>query len=197
MIVPDKYKFKSTITTTLRNDIINLAQKFKENRNVKPRYLEVGFDRGYTLYVLHEAKVFSELVGIDISHERMREASTLLGNSVSLHLCDIHGLQHFENKHFDIVFIDADHTYNAIKNDVLKTLKFNTADEYYLILHDYGLTNAGVKQVVHEIFHRDEINIVGDKDHWNPLGAPINDVEAVYMLITNEIRDRILQQLNI
>jgi len=57
----------------------------------------------------------------------------------------------FTEKYFDLVFLDADHTYEALMNDI-KTWLPLVRDGGLLTGHDYGGKHAGVKKAVDEIF---------------------------------------------
>lgn len=65
---------------------------------------------------------------------------------------------HFENESCDIVFIDMEHTYTAVKNDIelwLPKVKVGG----YLAGHDYSNDWLGVIQAVDEKFGKDNIMI--------------------------------------
>ena len=53
------------------------------------------------------------------------------------------------DKSIDMVFIDAGHSYNEVKNDILKWMP---KTKMILCGHDYGVEWTGVKQAVDEIF---------------------------------------------
>ncbi len=66
----------------------------------------------------------------------------------------------FENEQFDFVFIDADHSYKGVKNDI-KHWKNKVRQCGYLCGHDYS--RAGVFKAVNEAFKKDEIEVDADK----------------------------------
>ena len=63
---------------------------------------------------------------------------------------------HFDNESCDVVFIDMEHTYDAVKNDIELWLpKVRTGG--YLAGHDYSPTWSGVVKAVDEKFGKDNI----------------------------------------
>jgi hypothetical protein len=65
---------------------------------------------------------------------------------------------HFDNESCDVVFIDMEHTYNAVKNDIELWLpKVKTGG--YLAGHDYSNDWLGVIQAVDEKLGKDNIRI--------------------------------------
>ncbi len=63
----------------------------------------------------------------------------------------------FPKKYFDLVFLDADHTYEALMNDIKAWLPL-VKDGGLLTGHDYGGKKVGVKQAVDECFDDVEID---------------------------------------
>ena len=57
----------------------------------------------------------------------------------------------FPERYFDLVFIDADHTYEAVMADIKAWLPLVNIGGF-LTGHDYGGKKAGVKRAVDEIF---------------------------------------------
>lgn len=177
MSLPDKHEHKSTTTSTLRDFIRDQAKKFD-----KPTYLEIGYDKGYTMMVINHA--FERCVGVDNNPDRLRDATEVKeacgAENVELVLGTIDNVPEDE---YHIVFIDADHGYESIKSDFCNMVLRNQAHHYIVIFHDYGLVESGVKKFVQEFFKREEINFAGDRDDWNPLGGDTNDWEAVMVEI--------------
>lgn len=68
----------------------------------------------------------------------------------------------FTPKYFDLVFIDADHKYESVMEDIKNWLPL-VKDGGLLTGHDYGGTKVGVKQAVDECF--DDVKIV-DAGVW-------------------------------
>ncbi len=69
---------------------------------------------------------------------------------------------HLESKrYFDIVFVDADHLYNSVKEDILTWIP-HVKEGGMLAGHDYGGRHRGVKKAVDEIFGLENIEIIQD-----------------------------------
>lgn len=67
----------------------------------------------------------------------------------------------FQDKSCDIVFIDMEHTYNAVKNDIKAWLPKVKAGGY-IAGHDYTHLWQGVVDAVNEIFDKHSIIVMGD-----------------------------------
>lgn len=188
-MIPDKKTHKGTITNCLRFEISEEAQKYTE-----PKYLEIGFDRGYTMHTLVEE--FHTLVGLDIDPARLSDATKLLEeyNNMELLLGTVESL---EADHWDVILIDADHTYENVRNDFTHLLELNKAENYTVIFHDYGLVEkCGVKKFINELFSSEEFQKCGEKEYYNPLGGPINDWEAAMVQMTPELTERCIRNLS-
>jgi len=176
MNFPDKFTEKATITYKLRNFIINYSLQ----NNCK-NYLEIGFSKGYTLASLSNS--FENLYGIDIDEKMKEYASSLFDRhaikNIKLTLGDSRNITKGE---YDIVLIDANHTYDFVKKDTINVHNNNTSEKYIIIYHDYGLVDAGVRKFCNE-YYKDSFLLVGEEKGWNPLGGKINDYEAAYVLI--------------
>jgi predicted O-methyltransferase YrrM len=71
----------------------------------------------------------------------------------------------YENEFFDIIYIDASHDYQSVKDDIncwLPKLKKNGI----ICGDDYISGWPGVVQAVDEIFGREKINVVGSQQWW-------------------------------
>lgn len=67
----------------------------------------------------------------------------------------------FPENYFDLVFIDADHSYEFVMRDIKAWLPM-VKEGGLLTGHDYGGRYTGVKKAVDEIFGESEIEIVPD-----------------------------------
>ncbi len=182
MNYPDKLTYKTTITNDLRLDII---EKSKPNFT----FLEIGCDQGYTTLSLSED--FEKLYGYDIDQNRIdlanknkqniKNVSFICGTSVDI-----------EDGIYNVILIDADHSYESVKKDLRNVLINNKIQNFSVFFHDYGLKNSGIHKFIHEYFDDNEIIKCGKQDNWNPLGSEIFDCEAVVINFDGYIRKRII-----
>jgi len=68
-----------------------------------------------------------------------------------LRMSSLEAAKIFPKKYFDLVFLDADHTYEALMSDIKAWLPL-VKDGGLLTGHDYGGKKVGVKQAVDECF---------------------------------------------
>ncbi len=187
-MVPDKKTWKGTITNCLRFEIGDEATRYKNSV-----YLEIGFDRGYTMWVL--AEEFSKIVGLDFDPKRLDEATELLKEFDHKELI-LGTVETLPSDHWDVVLIDAAHDYDNVKNDFTHLLKLNKAKNYTVFFHDYGLIpKCGVKKFIKELFSENEYEKCGEKEGYNPLGGKTNDWEAAMVRLTPELIKRTLGRL--
>lgn len=178
VMLPDKRTYKTTVTNELRADLISLI----ESKSLQS-YLEIGCDCGYTMMSVAASGLLRDVTGIDIDPNRARACQrnlrTVPGNFtvqiVSGTSVDI------PQKSYDLVLIDADHTYEGVKRDFEQVMVKNLAPAYFVVFHDYGLSGYGVKKFIGEQF--ESFTRIGMEKGWNPLGGPTNDWEAALVTI--------------
>ena len=68
--IPDKFTYKTTVTSKLRNDIIEKLNQFKD-----PRYLEIGSDIGLTCFALNN--FYKECYAVDIDEKRHEKSKKI------------------------------------------------------------------------------------------------------------------------
>jgi hypothetical protein len=99
--------------------------------------------------------------GDDASHTDFNEVEAAFDKVMTKHSSKIHKfkgtLQQFCDVHKDdivpdLVYIDANHTYEGCKDDILTTLKWKGKGLKFLGGHDYASWCPGVIQVVNEAF---------------------------------------------
>jgi tRNA G46 methylase TrmB len=177
-MLPDKKTHKNTITYKLREDILNEARNYED-----PVYLEIGFDKGYTLKTMAESGLFSKVIGIDISTKMCDHANGILKDFGDL--CDVRAgtvetFQEGEMAH--IVLIDAAHDYKNVKNDAQKVLARNGLEKFTIFFHDLGLPAAGVKDYLEE-YHHTKYERCGEESNWRHGGKKSIDWEAARLRI--------------
>jgi len=172
----DKFSYKTTVTEKFRLDVIEHLKKYK---NVN--FLEIGCDIGLTALTLEP--YFEKYTGIDIDAKRLLSFSELSNGNKKINL--IQGTsEDIPPAEYDFCFIDAVHTEEWVLKDVQNVFKFNKLKNFVLIFHDYGLSDKGVKKAVVKTFDKKDLNFIGEKEDWNPLGSsPTNDHEGVLINI--------------
>lgn len=188
--IPDKFTYKTTVTSKLRNDIIEKLNQFKD-----PRYLEIGSDIGLTCFALNN--FYKECYAVDIDEKRHEKSKKIqkeieenennIMNDIFRVLGDVESIKELE---YDVVLIDGLHTYEGVKKDFETTLKKNQSKKYYVFFHDYGLTLGGVKKYVDEIISQNKFDYfyAGEEKDWNPIGtSPTNDWESVCLIVNENI----------
>lgn len=84
------------------------------------------------------------------------------GNSELIKEFSIYGAKLFPDDYFDVVFIDANHTYSYVKQDIENWLP-KVKKGGLLFGHDYGYPGLnGVKKAVDETFEKGKINLYDD-----------------------------------
>jgi hypothetical protein len=170
-LIPDKKVFKSTTTEPLREFLRGLADPSKT-------LLEIGCNVGFT--TLSVASNFGHIVAVDISRPHLNRARE-----------NLRGLDHIEfirgtsasapAAAYHVVFIDAVHTYDAVRRDFFNVARRNTLSEYDVVFHDYGLPDGGVRRFVTQMFR--DFELVGARDGWNPTGMGTAGPEAAWVRV--------------
>lgn len=134
-------------------------------------FVEVGNWHGRSLCYLatkvRESKKKIEVVGVDWGYDNFRKQHTALvlaSNIIALNLSDIvtqitcpsvKAARFFADKSLDFVFIDADHTYKAVTEDIKAWLP-KVKPGGLLAGHDYQPAEKyGVNKAVRDYFKRD------------------------------------------
>lgn len=157
-----------------------LAKLIKDSNDKIQKIAEVGVWKGNTIRrILRQCHgIVSEYWAIDpwihsptaikreITEERWDECyqkvCQLMCRFSKLHVLRMTSLKAaklFPEKYFDLVFIDADHSYEAVWADI-KTWKPLISDGGFLTGHDYG-NKSGVKKAVNEYFEEVEVLSIG------------------------------------
>ena len=172
MSIPDKLKYKTTITNTLRDQISELIK----NRPEPCSYLEIGCDIGYTIqYIIATVgNNIKSITALDIDKIRIENLKKrIVDDRVN---CIIGKSDDLSIGWYDVILIDADHSYEAVSKDWTNLVAKNTSNKFTVIFHDYGLKNVGVKKFINEKFK--DFKLIGMKEKWNPMGGEIDDYEA-------------------
>jgi len=136
-----------TVSTKMRDDI---AVFFKE----LPKYniAEIGSYKGYTTHFL--ASQFAKVYAVDNNYAFTQINKEINKNINNIEYIDLDIYRNSWKKlpeNIDVVFIDAAHDYQSVKNDIMNSLnRFKQLK--YIIFDDYGVW-PGVKQIVDELIN--------------------------------------------
>jgi len=123
----------------------SLAKGYKDCQ-----YLEIGSFRGESL--VNVADVAAECLSISLSDKEMHDLGlseyVKVQRFFSKELKNVQHINHNSltfnfsdlNKKFDIIFIDGDHSYQAVKKDTENAFKLLKNENSIIVWHDYGLS---------------------------------------------------------
>ncbi len=182
---------------------MDLAMLKKLARHINATdYLEIGTWRGES--VANMAKVVKRCYTLNLPTESLLEMgkSEAYAGAHKFFSKDIPGVTHiaghshtydFEKLHrkFDIIFIDGDHHYDAVKKDTATAFKLLKNQSSIIVWHDYGATPEHIRWDVmlgildgcpddkkHKIFHIDRtlcaayIPDMNSEDFMTPYSLP-------------------------
>ena len=133
-----------TCSDEMRHDI---KEFFKDKTNYK--IAEIGSHKGYT--TRYFSKIFKKVYAVDINTNWTKHNKELNKDRNNIEYIHLNIYDEKWNKlpeDIDIVFIDADHSYNHCKMDIENSIiKFKQLK--YIICNDYGAWK-GVKKIVNE-----------------------------------------------
>jgi hypothetical protein len=177
--VPDKRVDKNTTSLKLKQDIIEYFEPLKLERCI-----EIGTSLGYSTYIL--SHIFNNVDTVDINIDNIRAAMKF--NSQRSNIEYLHGdstqTEWDDDNKYDMAFIDADHSYNAVINDINKCIQCGK-DNMYIVFDDYGLpeTSPCVKVAVDEMIANGTLKLIkyiGEPAGSEPrIGRPLIDWEGV------------------
>ena len=174
--IPDKRKDKNTTSLQFKKDLI----EFFKNMQLK-NCVEIGTSLGYSTYVL--SHLFESVTTIDIDINNIQKASKF--NSERTNITFLHGNSTTSewdmDCKFDVAFIDADHSHNAVLKDIDTCIKYGT-NTMYIVFDDYGLPD-GVKPAVDEVLNKGILKVIkyiGEPAGNEPrIGKPLVDWEGI------------------
>lgn len=181
--IPDKREDKNTTSLKFKEDIIEFFDKMDCSNF---RCIEVGTNRGYTTRVL--SSLFKEIITMEYSEEMVKYAMNVNKDRTNIEYLhgDVYGSDWGLDGKYDVAFIDCDHSYKNVKQDIANCLKYGVK---YIIFDDYGLPEDRpcVKVAVDEfITESTPLNktFVGEPKGNEPrIGKPLVDWEGVILEI--------------
>ena len=173
-----------TCSDKMRYDI---ADFFKDMSHFK--IAEIGSHKGYTTKPL--SYIFSKVYAIDnsIEYTNCNKAYNTDRHNVDYIDLDIYNDSwHKIPDDIDVSFIDAGHSYECCKSDIINSIN-RFKDLKYIIFDDYGVWE-GVKQVIDELMATNHLlfeRFIGLTDVPGPNGTVINTHEGIICSIGNKI----------
>lgn len=153
LTIPDKFQHKSTTSHRFKRDVFEFFDKpeFKDKICV-----EWGSNLGYTTKIL--SYLFKDVSGFNL--ERAVEAVEFNADrpNVKFYTQDIYTTK-LPIDTGDVFLVDANHSYDAVINDTLRSLSFNSSEKKYFIYDDYGGLPE-VKDAVDALVSAEKIQII-------------------------------------
>jgi predicted O-methyltransferase YrrM len=150
------------------------------------RYLEIGVHNGCSLSYVLSSKYPVQAFGIDLFEAGPYKSDMLTMGSVYTRLSKINESGHplklisansqapetyllFEEKSFDLIFVDGDHSYNGVKNDFNCVIKYLSPDGIIgFDDNNDAPQNRGVKRFLAELLAEGEFDSFDFHDPLHP-----------------------------
>lgn len=154
--IPDKRVDKNTTSLTFKKDLIEFFHPLQLNNCV-----EIGTNLGYSTRIL--SFIFSNVTTIDIERDNIDKAISINSDrdNITYLLGDASNNEWTTDVKFDAAFIDANHDYEYVINDIRRSIRYGT-DSMYIIFDDYGLPEdrPSVKPAVDEMITNGTMKLV-------------------------------------
>lgn len=136
----------------------DLCEFFKMNKS--HTVLELGSYSGISTSLF--AYYAKEVIAIDLNKSDKLENTLNLYPNIKFKQGNLNNIvSTLEDNYFDFIYIDAEHDYNSVLNDI-KTSLPKLKKQGIMCGHDFGLPWPGVINAVSEIFHDKFIKVFGD-----------------------------------
>lgn len=157
-IIPDKFEHRTTTSHKFKRDFF----EYFNTPNFKNKIcLEIGSNIGYSTKVL--SYLFKQVIGFNLESVEAAEKFNSDRPNVKFYAQDVYNTT-LPVDYADIFFIDAQHTYDAVIEDTLRSLKFKSDGKKYFIFDDYGAF-PDIKKAVDDLINCDKIEIVKKIGH--------------------------------
>lgn len=151
--IPDKFQHKTTTSHKFKKDVYNFFNKpeFRDKT-----CLEIGSNIGYTTRVL--SYLFKEVIGFNKDDVSRAVQFNSDRPNVKFYAQDVYNTT-LPVDYGDVFLIDAEHTYDAVINDTIRSLNFKSSDKKYFVYDDYGAFPE-IKKAIDDLIECDKIVIV-------------------------------------
>eukprot|EP00931_Biecheleriopsis_adriatica_P085858 TRINITY_DN60641_c0_g1_i1.p1 TRINITY_DN60641_c0_g1~~TRINITY_DN60641_c0_g1_i1.p1 ORF type:complete len:492 (+),score=89.56 TRINITY_DN60641_c0_g1_i1:44-1519(+) len=133
--------------------------------------VELGAYRGYTTRVLSE--VFGHVIAVDASATFLTQNRRHNSDRKNIMYLQLHsavdGLQSLQGNSVEVVFVDADHDYSSVLQDVNSVFSAFGTSLRYLLFDDF-FSSEGIRQVVTELVSEGKAQIGGGLGKRPPFG---------------------------
>ena len=202
----NKMKLNTYSTYSLLNDTINIEHDlwtcssemridimhfFCSKKNFK--VVEIGSHKGYSTKVL--SKIFSKVYAVDnnIEWTNFNKNYNKDATNIEYIMLDL-----YKNnwsilpEDIEVSFIDADHSYNGCKSDIINSIK-HFKNLKYIIFDDYGVW-SGVKQIIDELINNKTLKFerfIGINNVPGPNGIVKNVNEGIICSVNEFINNNL------
>lgn len=156
--IPDKFQHKTTTSHKFKRDVFEFFDKPEFKDKI---CLEIGSNIGYTTRVL--SYLFKEVVGFNLKEIDIAQKFNSDRPNVRYYAQDVYNTK-LPLDYADVFLIDAEHTYHAVIEDTVRSLKFKSNDKKYFIYDDYGAFPE-IKQAINDLIEYNKIKIVKKIGH--------------------------------
>lgn len=156
--IPDKFEHRTTTSHKFKRDVFEFFNKPEFKDKV---CLEIGSNIGYTTRIL--SYLFKEVIGFNLENVDVASKYNNDRPNVRYYAQDVYNTT-LPVDYGDVFLIDAQHTYDAVIEDTLRSLKFNSYDKKYFIYDDYGAFPE-IKKAIDDLISCDKITIVKKIGH--------------------------------
>ena len=142
------------------HSISYLVNKLKQNNNINNcKIYAVDLVEETTDYnILRDNNANVEIEKIKEIYEKNLELTNTRSYITDIKKCSWEAADLFENESIDFCFIDADHTYDSVRKDIISWLP-KIKKNGILSGHDYSDNHPGVPKAVKELLHNKSITV--------------------------------------
>lgn len=172
--IPDKFEHNTTTSHLFKRHVYEyFSTKYFKDKIC----IEIGSNIGYTTRVL--SYLFKEVIGVNLEDVSLAKKFNNDRPNVRYYAQDIYNTV-LPISYADVFLVDAQHTYNAVIDDTLRSLKYNSTGKKYFIYDDYGAFPE-IKKAITDMVNENIIKIekyIGH-DTKSKFTRPLYDMEGV------------------